>query len=120
MFFRAFMKAPLFDATNRRRNLRALAEDRRICESIRPKAPPPARDFEVQVEHDHLVAAYQGILAKLRARGWQIDARAAADLERDNIALAIPSPARLRATAPWRSRPVPRIAASGAVRSAAE
>ena len=118
MFFRAFMKAPFFDKTNRQRNLRAMVEDRRICEAIMPKAAPADRVFEVQAEHDHLVAAYQNILAGMRARGWQIDGRALADAERDNIALAIPCPARRRQPSGWRSRVVPRIAAA-AVRSAA-
>ena len=112
MFFRSFLKAPFFDKTNRERNMRAIVEDRRICEAIMPKATPPTRDFEIQVEHDHLCGAYQSILAGMRARGWQIDNKAVQDAERDNIAMVVPSPARRRNPLGWTARSVPRIPAA--------
>jgi phenylpropionate dioxygenase-like ring-hydroxylating dioxygenase large terminal subunit len=120
LFFRGFLKHPFFDRTNVKRNLRAIAEDRKICEEIVPAAAAVARDWEVQTEHDHLVGAYHRILGALRDQGSQIDERALADAEAAGVPHVIPSPARRAGPAGWVYPEVPRFPAKAAMRSAAE
>jgi phenylpropionate dioxygenase-like ring-hydroxylating dioxygenase large terminal subunit len=112
LFFRGFLKHPIFDATNIKRNARAIREDRKICEEIYPKTPTVARDWEVRTEHDHLVGAFHRILGLMRAKGWQIDLVAAQAMAKDNRPLMIPSPARRTDPQGWVFPAVPRIPAS--------
>ena len=101
LFFRGFLKHPFFDATNIKRNRRAVEEDRRICEAIVPKAAAASRDWEVQAEHDHLVGAYHRILAAMQSKGWQVDQVKLAAAEAAGLAPVIPSPGRRAAPEGW-------------------
>lgn len=109
LFFRGFLKHPLFDATNIKRNRRAIEEDRKICEGIAPKVAAASRDWEISVEHDHLVGAYQRILSVMRDRGWQIDLPRVKELEAQGFHPAIPSPARRVNPSGWVHPEVPRL-----------
>jgi hypothetical protein len=120
LFFRGFLTHSFFDKTNIRRNERAIREDRKICEEIYPKGSATARDWEVQTEHDHLVGAFHSILRTMREKGWQIDARAAQDLARDNRPLMIPSPSRRKTSTGWMFPTVPRIPPRAAAQTRAE
>lgn len=119
LFFRGFLTHPFFDKSNIKRNERAIREDRKICEEISPKAPAVDRNWEVQTEHDHLIGAFHSILRTMRDKGWQIDAKAAQDLARDNKPLMIPSPARRKTPTGWGFPEVPRIAPRAVVQSRA-
>lgn len=118
VFFRSFMRYPLFDATNIKRNRRAILEDRRICEGIAPKVAAATRTREVQAEHDHLIDAYHRILDGLAAKGWQIDVAALADMDARGIAAAIPSPARRASPEGWVYPEVPRLPPRAAIKTA--
>lgn len=120
LFFRGFLKHRFFDATNIKRNHRAIEEDRRICEGISPPAAARSRDWEIMAEHDHLVGAYHRILAVMRDKGWQIDIQRMKDVEAQGLHPSIPSPARRASPSGWVHPEAPRLAARGSIASAAE
>ncbi len=109
LFGRNFLTRAFADKGHLNRNLKNIREDRAIAEAQLPKVTDIPEPGALMTDpEDKMVKEYWAILAKLRAKGWQIDQQAASLAEQRGEYQVIPSPARRVDPSNWVYAVVPR------------
>jgi len=111
LFGRNFITGKWADKNHIKRNMKNIHEDRAIAEAQLPKVLPAIPDANMlQADpEDKVVKEYWAILAKLRAKGYQIDREALESAEQAGAYHVIPSPARRKDPKGWVYKEVPRL-----------
>ena len=99
------MLEPKDDARMIKMDNLVVGEDVKVLRGVRPLVTPPTNIKEVLVPADSHIARYREWLAEWEEKGYRIDLEEV-KRTRDNVAYAIPSPAR-RTTQNWALDPIP-------------
>jgi phenylpropionate dioxygenase-like ring-hydroxylating dioxygenase large terminal subunit len=105
---RNFLLEPEHDGRFLERNDVVAGQDAEVLADLNPPLTPETSRHEFMLPADEAVVRYRDKLAAWEARGWRIDAAAAARNQR-RVAYAIPSPARRERPAGWVLDPVPML-----------
>ncbi len=107
---RNFLPGPEHDERFKERNAYVANQDREVLTDLLPVLTPNTNIHEIFVPADHPIGRYRERVKEWQARGWRIDKKTLRDT-RDEVAYAIPSPAR-REVKGWVLAPIPLLPAS--------